>query len=329
MENLVSVCIPVYNGEKYLKECICSVLAQSHLNIEILVVDDGSVDSSLRIIRQLQENDQRIRVIVNEKNNGLVGNWKKCIDSARGEWIKFLFQDDIMQPNCVEKMLNICKQFNSKIGICSREFIIEDSASPFLKDYLEGVYKLENVFPEISKLTPYKIVEIAKDKLFQNFIGEPITLLFHKSLMKAYGGFNADLVQLVDYEFALRVCLNTDSIFIPECLVKFRVHSTSASSNQSNTDIKLVKSQFIEPLVMYHEYIFNHLFFMLKKEYGAFKMLKSATLFYFHNHKKYIIPKELKQSLYSKYKGLYLIRLLAFYGLLKIKTKKIFLLKFY
>ena len=83
---LVSICIPVYNGEKYLAQALESCIGQTYPNVEIIVCDDRSSDNSLEVIAALSS--PLIRIHQNEKNLGLVGNWKKCIEMAKGEWIK-------------------------------------------------------------------------------------------------------------------------------------------------------------------------------------------------------------------------------------------------
>jgi glycosyltransferase involved in cell wall biosynthesis len=74
---LISVCIPVYNGAAYLEDCLQSVIAQTYSNIEILLVDDGSTDDSISIIEKFSQKDSRIRLVRNQKNLGLTGNWIK------------------------------------------------------------------------------------------------------------------------------------------------------------------------------------------------------------------------------------------------------------
>ncbi|PSR52056.1 hypothetical protein AHMF7605_00240 [Adhaeribacter arboris] len=309
MVDLVTVCIPVYNGEKYLRECLLTVLNQTYKAIEIVVVDDGSTDNSVNIINEFQEIDTRIKLFINEQNLGLVKNWQKCIELAKGEWIKFIFQDDFLSSDCIEKMLHACIINEVPICICSRDFIIEDSASVFLKDFfVSNVIKLETYYPTPRKLIPSDICIIAKHNLLVNFIGEPIVLLFKKCCIEQFGNYNLDLVQLVDYEFALRICLNSESFFLPEHLVHFRVHSNSASDNQFSNNLKLVKNQFVEPLLMLHEYNFNRYFRILKRNYGALNLFKRIFFFYYNNKSSYKLPKELENYLFERYKGLQLIK---------------------
>ena len=87
---LVSVCVPTYNGARFLRQCLDSALAQSWRDLEILVVDDGSTDESVAIARDYARRDDRVRVAVNAANLGLVENWNRCVALARGRWINFI-----------------------------------------------------------------------------------------------------------------------------------------------------------------------------------------------------------------------------------------------
>src|SRR3982751_3050681 len=89
----VTVCVPMYNGERYLAECIESILAQTYTDFQLLLVDDCSTDATRSIAESYAAADSRVRLIVNHTNLGLVGNWNRCIELATGEWIKFVFQD--------------------------------------------------------------------------------------------------------------------------------------------------------------------------------------------------------------------------------------------
>lgn len=103
-EPLVSVVLPVYNGEQYLAEAIDSILKQTFENFELIMIDDGSTDSSAQILSAYQQRDRRIRVIIRE-NRGLATTLNDSIDMARGAWIARIDQDDIALPNRLERQL--------------------------------------------------------------------------------------------------------------------------------------------------------------------------------------------------------------------------------
>ena len=122
---LVSICIPTYNGSQYLEACLDSVLSQSYPDFEVVIVDDQSSDNTWDLLNQYAARDNRIRLFRNEQNLGLVGNWNRCLELAQGEWIKFVFQDDWITPDCIEHMVRASVGSQSLLTVCRREFVFE------------------------------------------------------------------------------------------------------------------------------------------------------------------------------------------------------------
>lgn len=109
---LVSVIIPVYNSESYLKECLDSVLNQTYRNIEVICVDDGSVDHSLEILKYYENKDSRMQVYT-QANKGPSAARNKALDNANGEYISFVDSDDFLQLNTYEILIECALQQES------------------------------------------------------------------------------------------------------------------------------------------------------------------------------------------------------------------------
>lgn len=124
---MVSIIIPVYNGEEFLKETICSCLNQTYQEIEVIVVDDCSNDNSVKVVEALSTYDKRVKLIRNEKNLGFCGNANKGAGIASGEYLIVLGQDDMIPPHHVEKMVNSFKEGISVL-YCDFDFIDVDSS---------------------------------------------------------------------------------------------------------------------------------------------------------------------------------------------------------
>ena len=101
---LISVILPVYNGEKYLANSINSILAQTFGDFELILIDDGSTDSSPKILKEYERRDSRVRLILRE-NRGLVTSLNEAIDIARGKWVARMDADDIALPHRLERQL--------------------------------------------------------------------------------------------------------------------------------------------------------------------------------------------------------------------------------
>ena len=116
-KDLVSIVIPIYNVEKYLKKCLDTVLSQTYNNIEIILVDDGSPDSCGIICDEYANKDKRIKVI-HKENGGLSDARNAGIDIAKGRYITFIDSDDYVSSDYVEYLFNTLKKYNSKISTC-------------------------------------------------------------------------------------------------------------------------------------------------------------------------------------------------------------------
>ena len=140
---LVSVIIPVYNVEKYLRECLDSVLAQTYKNLEVILVDDGSTDSSTDICREYCEKDKRFKL--HQKGNGGASTARNFgLNCAKGEYLYFLDSDDYLQPTALEKMVMCASQNNADLVFIEGKTINNQSnlvtgKYSHHKQYLAGV----------------------------------------------------------------------------------------------------------------------------------------------------------------------------------------------
>lgn len=111
---MVSVIIPAYNEEKYLRECVQSVLAQDFRDMEVIIVNDGSTDSTPRIIRELAAGDPRIRPL-DRPNGGMSAARNSALDIARGEWVTFVDADDMLLPGALTAMTDAARLSGCKL----------------------------------------------------------------------------------------------------------------------------------------------------------------------------------------------------------------------
>jgi glycosyltransferase involved in cell wall biosynthesis len=114
---LVSILIPVYNAELYLGECLDSVLAQTHHELQIIAINDGSTDSSASILNDYASRDSRLQ-IVHRENRGVAATRLELLSFANGEYIHFVDADDAVQPDMVGRMLRMCEDNNLDMLIC-------------------------------------------------------------------------------------------------------------------------------------------------------------------------------------------------------------------
>ena len=115
---LLSVIIPVYNGERYLGETIECILNASYKEIELLLIDDGSSDDSAKLCAAYMKTEQRIRYIYQE-NGGIVSARNKGLLEASGDYVCFCDQDDLVEPLMYERLINKMALYEAEIGLCS------------------------------------------------------------------------------------------------------------------------------------------------------------------------------------------------------------------
>ena len=120
MEDLISVIVPVYNVEKYLKRCVTSILNQSYKNFEVVLVDDGSTDNSGKICDEMQGADSRI-IAYHTKNGGLSAARNFGIEKASGDYIAFVDSDDFIKPDFLMQLISAMRQTNADIAACGYE----------------------------------------------------------------------------------------------------------------------------------------------------------------------------------------------------------------
>lgn len=118
VDGLVSIIVPVYNCEGYLPICVDSILAQTYLNIEVLLIDDGTKDRAGEICDKYAETDERVKVIHRE-NRGVSETRKEGVSASVGEYVIFIDSDDYIEPDYVEKLINKAKQSNAEIVCCN------------------------------------------------------------------------------------------------------------------------------------------------------------------------------------------------------------------
>jgi glycosyltransferase involved in cell wall biosynthesis len=252
---LVTVCIPTYNGAAHVSECLDSVSSQTYPDFEILVVDDCSVDRTPDVVIEHQQRDPRVRLVRNAKTLGLTGNWNRCVELARGDYIKFCFQDDILYPECIEALMRAMSR-GVRFAFCAREFIFETSTSSELRTTLErGRHLINALFANEQLIRPEVFCKSILAHMPGNIIGEPTVTLMHRDVLTAYGSFNPDFLQLLDLEMWCRIGAHESISYVPEVLARFRVHAGAESSR--NRDRHLFRAQVVDAALLAHEFAFS------------------------------------------------------------------------
>ncbi|MEA5626232.1 glycosyltransferase [Nostoc sp. UHCC 0251] len=226
---LVTICIPSYNGEDFVAESIASALWQTYPNIEIILSDDNSIDRTVEIAKSLEQKSSFEFLILEHAQYGLSQNWNFCISQAKGKYIKFLFQDDLLEPTAIEEMVNVAEQ-DEEIGLVfsPRTLFTNTGHTVYDSNFLMH-HEAKDVHKAWSTL---KLIQSGQQLLLDpnildnpiNKIGEPSTVLIRKDVFEKVGLFNSEFCQLVDLEMWLRIMSQYKIGFVNKVLSHFRIH---------------------------------------------------------------------------------------------------------
>ncbi|MDZ8085260.1 MAG: glycosyltransferase [Nostoc sp. DedQUE12b] len=223
---LVSICIPTFNGESFILEAIASVISQTYPYLEIIISDDDSSDQTLELIKLILEKTTAVFTLIKHETYGLANNWNFCISQARGKYIKFLFQDDLLEPTAIEEMVNLAEQ-DEEIGLVFSPrtiFSNNNYDSNFLMHHeAKDVHKSWSTLKPIQSGQELLLVPNILDNPI-NKIGEPSTVLIKKDVFEKVGLFNSEFCQLVDLEMWLRIMSQYKVGFVDKFLSHFRIH---------------------------------------------------------------------------------------------------------
>ena len=234
----VSIVIPVYNTENYVGDCVESALNQSYEDIEILVVNDGSTDSTGSILEKYKD---RVKIF-DKKNEGTASALNTGIKNMTGEWFKWLSADDLLKPDAIEKLVSEIK----KLGSDAQNYIFYSSY-----DFIDKNGHQIDVFnePNYNSINSFERNVI----LLDHYYGNGTTSIMHKSIFYECGMFDEALRYKDDYEFWLRCCVLFDYKLhlIDGNLAQYRIHESQLTKKRygdSLEQINFIRSKIIEQL---------------------------------------------------------------------------------
>jgi glycosyltransferase involved in cell wall biosynthesis len=246
-EPLVSILTPVYNGEKYLSECIESVLAQTYQNWDYRIINNCSTDRTSEIAKHYARIDKRISIVNNEEHLDIIGNHNKAfrLISAESRYCKIVSADDWVLPECVTRMVSLAEE-NQSVGIVGSYQLSGGIAkwrgSPEWQVSWDGL-------PYTSKVISGR--EICRLTLLGNIyvFGSPTSTLYRSQLIKAVDNFYPNSTAQADVSACYKYLQNANYGFVHQILSFERVHENAISTTQIrrlNTNISSVLRDFLE-----------------------------------------------------------------------------------
>jgi glycosyltransferase involved in cell wall biosynthesis len=212
----VSVCIPTYNAAEFFRECIESVLKQTCKDLEIIVSDNASTDSTCEIVKSYS--DPRIRLNCLERNEGMAFNFNHAVSLASGAYVKLLCADDFLEPTCLEKQIALLDRHPEVVAVGSGLRLVDETG------------KTLRIVSWLPRETLLRDVEVVAGTLaYGNLIGPPSAVLMRRESMVKAGSFCTDYPQVLDVDMWLRLAALGPAAYLPEPLCSFRLHAQATT----------------------------------------------------------------------------------------------------
>lgn len=207
----VSICIPTYNMAKYLGFAVESALNQSYRDIEVILCDNASTDNTQELLSRFK--DSRLKVFRNDTNIGMIRNFNRCIELSSGEYIKFLEADDLLETDCVSKMVGFADQYPD-VGIISCGRTLIDVGGKVIGGHCK----------DRTEVLPGSVI-VSRIRRMGNEIGTPTDVMVRRDILNNTGLFDTDYENyLNDWDLWIRIAEKSDVGFIAEALTKVRRH---------------------------------------------------------------------------------------------------------
>lgn len=219
-ENLVSVITPAYNSERFIAETINSVISQTYQNWELIIVDDGSTDNTVNVVKSFQEKDARIKLFENKTNKGSAFSRNLALRNAKGRWIAFLDSDDLWHPSKLEKQI---------------EFMSKNDLHFSYTNYCE--------INENSEETGISITgpkTINKNKMLAYCWPGCLTVMYDAEFTGTMQTYDIKINE--EYALWINVARKTNCYLLDENLAKYRRHTKSLSNISY---LKLIKWHYL------------------------------------------------------------------------------------
>lgn len=233
---LISIIVPVYNGETFLKECVDSILGQTYKNIELILINDGSKDNSAQIIDEYAQKDERV-VAIHQENSGVCASRNNGLRNAHGEYICLIDQDDYVFPDYISYLYTLIKENNADVSLTP-------TARKINKDNKNNIEEEKDDYIEV--ITGE---QAAKEMLCYNFIIAPWNKMISRELIEKnnirfdeqYFGGEGFLFSIDCYTKTNRVALGHRKVYNYRCdnpnsgMTKFRMQIVESSEKSQQT----------------------------------------------------------------------------------------------
>lgn len=272
----ISIILPSLNNRQFLEKRLETIINQSFTDWELIVIDNYSDDGAWELIEKYAEKEPRMR-ISQAPREGMYVNWNNCLNLAQGEYIYIATNDDVMTPDCLEKMVTGLEDY-PECDLCHCCLTIMDQNDREIKDFWyqrpAQLFYGELIKKKHIRFAPYDGILYCA---FETVYFGPLQLLIRRSVFEKIGLFGTNWGPAADFEWGMRAALVCNTLHIPEELASWRIHPQQATKHEAHKTsaqkinyLEMVKSAL--PILekynpeFYQKLNLESLFFLYKRQ---------------------------------------------------------------
>ncbi len=223
---MISIVLPTYNGSKYIRESINSIIAQTYKDWELIVIDDCSTDDTNKIVSEYSKNDSRVSIYKNETNQRLPKSLNIGFKKTKGDFLTWTSDDNIFKPNALERLVTELKS-NPQVGLVFSAM-----------EYIDGEGKKQ----EEKSYVPEDVSEIK----YKNIVGA--CFMYSRRVYEEIGDYIPEKFLVEDYDYWIRISRKFELKYVKDVLYEYRVHGGSLTATRN-------KQMFQEKIKLMQEVI--------------------------------------------------------------------------
>lgn len=259
---LVSIILPIYNGEEFMRISIDSCIAQTYQNWELIIVDDCSKDDTAKMAKEYEEKDARIHYYKNETNLRLPRNLNRGFSLAKGKYLTWTSDDNYYRPTAIEKMVKVLEDTENEFVFARYSIIDKDneelSQTVIPKDYRHAIWD-------------------------DNFVGA--CFLYSRKVYETVGEYDPDLFLCEDYDYWLRIFAQFPVGYLDENLYAYRKHEKSLTSQNLLGQYQAMERAFLKNFSLKKDIVTLDRYYLYR---GLHRSRSREQGFWKKNH--YLIP---------------------------------------
>ena len=251
--SLVSIIVPAFNSESYIRQTSETLLSQKHKDIEVILIDDGSTDSTLEAMEEISKSDSRVRVL-HVSNGGVSSARNLGISVATGEWMMFVDSDDQLEDSCVSSLLAAAIADHADFAVCGMTFDYLDSRG---KSTRSEVYSSGKSYTLMNGVSDNRT--LFEHLYSSNYLQSSCAKLYSSNFIRSYNlKFDSDLSSFEDYSFILNCLRFANTITVcPESFYHYCHRGRESGSNVYRSDIEYQMEKVALTTVDFYQTVFG------------------------------------------------------------------------